>query len=985
MTIALPTPAVSRHDLTCRRCYLSCLSEVPASFGHIMTAYSFGNRWVGIVALGTPPPPEPLHKMALRLRAKLLSRTVSLDKNLTVPVDTLLQSLARLRVRMTVSGQDSRSQECLDLERKFRAGRTPVLRPWLKNALLEVHAPHESPPAAATKVRPPTSRPAAAPTVPKEHIIATGWVQSYPQAPFSPWVPPAPPRLLHDLQKMDLVLDENALLWVRWACLHSSYLYESVPDSPISAAVLDLLSTLGRGWMRLAMLERIRSQRGDLTTNVEVSGALASDHHARTLLGAWVDEIQAAFYGTGEATLIASGSRSSAPESVAMQILGALALVTASQAPADALLERVSFTPPTPEPDWGTVLNSALKRQPEIIRSSTGPDHDKTFTVTVIANGLSASATGRSVKAARKAAARSYVLQYLPHAAPAAATGRARPSRAPRAYRGDFPQHERAVRWAQQAFEVADVALMSQALTHRSWVYENQAVVTAANQRDYGALATEGSEVLTTLVRHHYVLQTLSTLSRLATTGATNPAVTREVVVSLFHAMPVEAGVLRSKGMPQLSLDVKEDVAQAIAAAAWRANGDLLMERQPLTVANWIRAFEPPADSSTQLQRYCARLKVGYDVDYERRGPDHQSQLRATIIFDVDGSPRCRGVWCTGKTLAKQAAAAAVLDWVLGHDEASAAPRGDRLVLLRALFLAELRTIDPERRVQAGTDIVAGTLGVDLLAAADYAGYLGWARTRSQLILGSGTAIATRLQAFYEAVLTQHRRAAVRQWSVQNTLFHGAEVLPPRIDEHVRAWQSGPSAGRLALLEDLLTMFRRTDPTTATVEYVQRQAQTIAATAGVRLETERSSDSAGQSVTLHLPGAQWSDAFEPVVEIVDSIVGGVIWAREAEVVSVTIPTMPNVADPISHAGLDAVQHVWRDPWLDRVRDALTDVLLLVEYLPESADELSSSQIEELVRAERTLMMCLREHGDEIRAAEESKPVEGRRQSCADQP
>ena len=74
-----------------------------------MTAYSFGNRWVGIVALGTPPPPEPLHKMALRLRAKLLSRTVSLDSTVALPIDALLQSLARLRVRMAISGQDARS------------------------------------------------------------------------------------------------------------------------------------------------------------------------------------------------------------------------------------------------------------------------------------------------------------------------------------------------------------------------------------------------------------------------------------------------------------------------------------------------------------------------------------------------------------------------------------------------------------------------------------------------------------------------------------------------------------------------------------------------------------------------------------------------------------------------------------------------------------------------------------------------------------
>ncbi|MGW5301719.1 hypothetical protein ACWEQV_26130 [Rhodococcus aetherivorans] len=492
---------------------------------------------------------------------------------------------------------------------------------------------------------------------------------------------------------------------------------------------------------------------------------------------------------------------------------------------------------------------------------------------------------------------------------------------------------------------------------------ENRAVVAEANQRDYGALATEGSEVLTTLVRHHYVLQTLSSSSRLATTVATHPAVSREVVLTLIDAMPVEAGVLRTKGMPQLSPEVKEDVTQAIAAAAWRANGDLLMERQPRTVADWIRAFEPPADSSTQLQEYFARVKVGYDFDYQRRGPDHQSQMRATVTFDVDGRPRCHGPWRTGKTAAKQAAAATALDWVLGHDETGAPPTGDRTHLLRAVFLAELRTADPDRRIHVDKCIVAGTLGVDLLATGDYDGHLRWARARAQLVPGSGTAIAARLTAFYETVLTQHRRAAVRQWSVQNTPFRGAEVLPQQLGAHIDAWRAGPDAARLALLEDLITMLRHTNPATAALDYVQRQAQTVADAAGVPLEAELSSDNTGQSVTLHLPGARWAEAFEPVVDIVDSIVGGAIWAQEAEVVAVTIPTVPSAADPISRAGLDVAQRAWSDPWLDRVRDALTDVLLLVEYLPAPEEETSFEQLEELARAEHALMLRLRITGD----------------------
>lgn len=941
-----------------------------------MTAYSFGNRWVGVVALGTPPPPEPLHKMALRLRAKLGSRTFPVDKTLAVPVDALLQSLARVRVRMTVSAREARSQECLDLERKIRAGRTPSLRPWLKEELLRIHGPAQpqpQPPAKKTEPKHPT-RPARSTSMPTEPVIRTGWADSYPQAPDSPWVPPAPALLLRDLQQLDLTLDENALLWVRWARMHSSYLYESVPNSPISSAVLDLLSTLGRGWMRLAMLDRVRSQRGDLTSNVEVSALLAADHHARAALGTWVSDTQAALYGKGEAATIAAGRKSSAPEVVAMQILGALSLVTASQASADALLELVAFEPITPEPNWVLLLKSALKREPEVLRSSSGPDHDKVFTVTVRADGYSASATGRSVKAARKAATHSYVLQYLPHLA-AETPRHTRRYPTPRPYPRDLPEHARAYRWAQQAFEVADAGLMCQALTHRSWTYENRTLVTEANQRDYGALATEGAEVLTTLIRHHHALQTLSATSRLATTTATQPAVSRDVVVALFDAMPVATGVLRSRGM-DLSPDVKEDVTQAIAAAAWRANGDLLMERQPQTVANWIRTFTPPADPSTQLQEYCARVKVDYDFDYERRGLDHQVEYRATVTFAVEGRPHYTGPWRHAKTPAKQAAAATALEWALGHDDAGSTLSSDRQALLRALFLAELRTADTAR-INASREIVTGKLGVDLLAAGDFDSYLRWARARSPLLPDSGVEVSTRLGAFYEAVLTQHRRAAVRRWSVQNTPFHGVEA-PSLLDDHVRRWRTGPGVGRLALLEDLLATLRNADPAAATLDYVQRQAQTVATAAGIPLEAEHSSDTAGQSVTMHLPGAQWSDAFEPVVEIVDTIVGGAIWAREAQTVSITVPTAPSAADPVSRVGLNALQRVWSDPWLDRVRDALTDVLLLVEYLPESEDDPSTTQLEELARAEFALMMCLREHGDESRSSEVTELVDQKR-------
>ena len=61
-----------------------------------MTAYSFGNRWVGIIALGEPDPPEPLHKMAIRLMQEAQTRPIRVTRDLSVPAGELLRVLARV-------------------------------------------------------------------------------------------------------------------------------------------------------------------------------------------------------------------------------------------------------------------------------------------------------------------------------------------------------------------------------------------------------------------------------------------------------------------------------------------------------------------------------------------------------------------------------------------------------------------------------------------------------------------------------------------------------------------------------------------------------------------------------------------------------------------------------------------------------------------------------------------------------------------------
>ncbi|ORU95812.1 hypothetical protein AWB93_22815 [Mycobacterium bohemicum] len=666
-----------------------------------------------------------------------------------------------------------------------------------------------------------------------------------------------------------------------------------------------------------------------------------------------------AYFGRGEAQSLAAGARSTAPERVAMQILGALSMVTVSQAPADGLLELVSFEMQDPEPDWLTLLQSHVKAQPAFTRTETGPDHDKQFTVTVEVNRRSASATAPSVKEARRLATRSYVRRFLPNAIPATRT-KPRQTMRPKPFQKTHPDHDRAFQWAQQAFEVADAGLMSQALTHRSWVYENQGLVAQAQQRDYGVLATEGSEALTNLVRHHYALNTLNQTVRVPASAVTSPALPREVVVELFDQMPVASGILCSQKMA-ISPDIKEDVAQAIVGAAWRANGDRLMKRQPATLAKWIKSFTPTRDPATLLQEYCARhAKATYSVDFERRGPQHHAEFRATITFEMDQQLRWHGEWRNAHNAAKQSAADSALNLLLGAPSTeSASPDEDGQALLRGMLLAELRVSDP-KNINSAKEIASGLLAVDLLASGKFSEYLGWAQLRTQLLPASGCAVADRLTEYYEAVLTQQRRDALQQWVVAYLPTRGVEQ--PDNAQRVTSWWQGEDCARLALLEDLLSSVNDADLTDGVLDYIERQAMTVAKATQLQLESIRESDPQGHTLTLRLSGAELANALDPIADVVDAAVGGVTWTRDTQSLSVTIPNTPTAPDALSRAGFDAVEHARKDPWLNDVQHELREFLALAERALDDTPGPTPVQLDDVLAQERALVTQLRTGG-----------------------
>lgn len=64
---------------------------------------------------------------------------------------------------------------------------------------------------------------------PPEEIVATNWAESCPRAPESVLLPAMPDTLADELTAIGPELDDEGRRWVRWACLHRSYVYESIP------------------------------------------------------------------------------------------------------------------------------------------------------------------------------------------------------------------------------------------------------------------------------------------------------------------------------------------------------------------------------------------------------------------------------------------------------------------------------------------------------------------------------------------------------------------------------------------------------------------------------------------------------------------------------------------------------------------------------------------------------------------------------------
>ncbi|WP_328639530.1 ATP-binding protein [Streptomyces canus] len=298
-----------------------------------------------------------------------------------------------------------------------------------------------------------------------------------------------------------------------------------------------------------------------------------------------------------------------------------------------------------------------------------GPDHSAVFHAVVMdARQRRGAGTGRSKKAAAQQAALDFLQKYVPGAF--ASEGETVTRRLP-AREIPYPErHVQAVSRLQRLFSLPETSrpLLSQALIHASWAYENRSQLSNCNQQDYQALAFLGSQVLA--FEHFLAIARGAVLDPLE--GFSFRSLSNEAYNIAFRKSGMSSGLLlgagqQSSGIPdELGADTFQAVIGAISTEAnfkgtlsdrWPKEWELLW---PL-----VAPTAPlPVDPITRLQQAMSAMKLDVRYEFRASGPDHLRKYTATSILESVGlgiRVKVQGTAVAGKTPAKQQASLAVL------------------------------------------------------------------------------------------------------------------------------------------------------------------------------------------------------------------------------------------------------------------------------------------------------------------------------------
>lgn len=499
--------------------------------------------------------------------------------------------------------------------------------------------------------------------------------------------------------------DAGVLHGLTVAIMHRSFLFEQEREYPfVSTGMLTVLSRLGS-----VLASREALLYGYWELGLEEPSELSA--FVAQMNGCWSGWSSDMSWLRAAVALSKGIDRATLPPKILLdiskQLVGALCLMGEDRVARKLILpvlEDAASQYERHRHDPWSELQNRLRTLPTVDFERAGADHDARFTATLSdLQGRTATGTASSKKEAKKAAGIDYIEKYLGGLAHEGSQ-RSRYSE-PRPIGPRYARdHADTVRRLQWLFDIPDRdrGLLSQALIHSSWSFENGYSMRQCSQRDYATLARIGDTVLQFEGLRG---QALHVCTEQVKEFRYLPIMTKDVAAALAPTR-LEPGVLLGRGESGRSLreSVAAEVVQAVIAAVYLGTGapDSLREVWPPTWdAVWHSLFpETPrqVDPSTALLEHCGVFGVGATYSYTSSGPDHDKRFACCLILAAKGTGEeavVVGAASPSKTAAKHAASALALEACLAlarptPDEALSELPASQVAIGRFLLRAQV-------------------------------------------------------------------------------------------------------------------------------------------------------------------------------------------------------------------------------------------------------------------------------------------------------
>lgn len=766
-----------------------------------MTAFSGGNRWVGVVALAEPPVPTPLHKIAAFRRAIKRLERIRVSPQLEISRRRFCRILQQLAEGHALADNIGRAAYYLSLANAVnREGAAHRQLPnWVLNDVAhhlnrEVARPHPMamgvhkskriasaghpewrknpaltrslPPGATRKQEPPRTREFV--VIDNSDLPCLGdpgqWADGIPLSE----------GLVKFLAQLgwDARIDTVRSRWLRIACMHASYIYENerALSIGVNSRLLKSFEEVGKRWITLALLDCYVAECQPKTRGAQSSALNDLKSTGNRVIDDCMELADAVILGKGESAT--SGNHFSRARSVTVrQVLGVVALLGGVEAirqlcQSSYVKVRAALSRPR---EWRTLLEGQTRKEPcSWSFSEEGPAHNRMFTACVQDDaGRYAEGVGRGKKEAAQKAAENFLRRYLPAvvARQERDTWAVSAPRPPLIYRNAPAGHRQAVRDLRQLFDlpVGSEPWLCQALTHSSWAYENKVMVADARQRDNGLLAHHGSFVMDSLCTHEHVLRLAATNLRPNEDEARMGTPDNYFCQELFDRLAVGGGVLLSKGQADNPDIAKADVAQAVLAAAWRHRRTHLMDTRPAELHEWLGRFAPVHDGYTKLVNMGAPYGVEVDSIAYESGPDHERRYAVDLIFKSHGAEFT--LECdyrrASKSQAKARSAGAVVDLLRTYQDYPADLDGDEKRFISYYVGSQIANAAAVEDRNLQRCVLQGHLGLSALISGEMRAFRRWAGVTSDIVAAAQQADLKNLQSLYARCISQFQRRSL--------------------------------------------------------------------------------------------------------------------------------------------------------------------------------------------------------------------------------